>query len=332
MSKDNTPHWNTQNNNNNDDDLARKLNDNIEIIERFGIDEALAFSARPLIYLSFPYSSTTADKSPVMTLTNGGLNISLMSSRGLPYGHYPRLILIWLTREALRRNAMGLSVDEARVIPLGDNLTQFMREIGVLKPGERLSGGKRGRIQTLRTQVDRLFSTTITINSIAEELSGRSVASWRNIPISSSGQYWWETRTGSIDFNADESYVELSADFFTELIQHAFPLNALHLAVIHTSPLAIDLYCWITYRLAIHRGFTRLTWRQLREQLSVGFADTPQGMRDFRKKVRLSLEKIKTVWPDMGVIEWAGGLELHGKNPAVPKQDNWFPDDQLPRF
>lgn len=330
MSKDNTSRWNMQNNNDGGGDLARQLNDNIEIIEQFGINEVLAFSARPLIYLSFPYSAMTADKSPVMTLTNGGLNISLMSSRGLPYGHYPRLILIWLTREALRRHAMGLSVDEARVIPLGDNLTQFMREIGILKPGERLSGGRHGRIQTLRTQVDRLFSTTITINSVSEELSGRSVASWRNIPISSKGQYWWETRTGNMDFN-DESYVELSADFFTELIQHAFPLNPLHLAVIHTSPLAIDLYCWITYRLAIHRGFTRLTWRQLRGQLSAGFADTPQGMRDFRRQVRLALGKIKTVWPEMGVREWAGGLELYGTSPAVAKQDDYFPDTP-PRF
>ena len=142
MSKDNTPRWNMQNNDDNSDgDLARQLGDNIEIIERFGITDAIAFSAKPLIYLNFPYSSKTADKSPVMTLTDGDLTISLMSTCGLPYGHYPRLILIWLTREVLRRNAMGFSIDEARRIPLGENLTQFMREIGVLKPGERLSGG-----------------------------------------------------------------------------------------------------------------------------------------------------------------------------------------------
>lgn len=316
-----------QNNNDGGGDLARQLNDNIEIIEQFGINEVLAFSARPLIYLSFPYSAMTADKSPVMTLTNGGLNISLMSSRGLPYGHYPRLILIWLTREALRRHAMGLSVDEARIIPLGDNLTQFMREIGILKPGDRLRGGKRGHIQALRLQMERLFSTSISIKRFAG--SSEPQLQWKNIPISSDGEFWWDPNFNDVAGSA--SHVVVSQDFFTELVQHAFPLNPLHLAVIHTSPLAIDLYTWATYRLAIHSGFTRITWQQLKGQLGHSYPDTSQGMRDFRKKVRLALGKIKTVWPDMGVTEWAGGLELHGKNPAVPKQDDYFPDTP-PRF
>ena len=328
MSDNTTPHWNTQNNNDNGDDLARQLNDNIEIIEQFGINEPLAFSSRPLIHVVFPHSAKAADKSPVLTVVNGDLRISLLSDCGLPYGHYPRLIMLWLTREALRRHHDPmLSFDVARVIPLGGSLTQFMREIGILKPGDRLRGGKRGHIQALRLQMERLFSTSISIKRFAG--SSEPQLQWKNIPISSDGEFWWDPNFNDIAGSA--SHVVVSQDFFTELVQHAFPLNPLHLAVIHTSPLAIDLYTWATYRLAIHSGFTRITWQQLKGQLGHSYPDTSQGMRNFRRKVREALEKIRAVWPEMGVREWAGGLDLHGKNPAVPKQDDYFPDTP-PRF
>lgn len=331
MNNDNTPRWNIQNNNDSTNDLTRKLSDNIEVIENMGITESMAFSSRPLIHVVFPHSAKTADKSPILTLVNGNLRISMMSDCGLPYGHYPRLIMLWLTREALRRHHDPmLSFDDARLIPLGGSLTQFMREVGILKPHERLNGGKRGRIQTLRTQMERLFSTTISIKRI-EDATPRSFMQWKNIPISSSGEYWWEPHID--DAAGPGSHVVLSKDFFTELVQHAFPLNPLHLHLINRAPLAIDLYCWATYRLATHSGFTRVSWEQLRQQLSVGFAETPQGMRNFRRKVKEALEKIKAVWPEMGVTEWAGGLELRGTSPAVPKQSKWFHDDEdLPRF
>lgn len=84
--------------------------------------------------------------------------------------------------------------------------------------------------------------------------------------------------------------------------------------------MALDLYRWITYKLATHRGFTRLTWQQLKNQLGTSYPDTKQGIRDFRKNARKALEEVKRVWPEADVTDWGNGLELRGTDPAVPKK------------
>ena len=144
---------------------------------------------------------------------------------------------------------------------------------------------------------------------------------------------WWDRgRPDPAEIALSSSYVELSQEFFLDVTHHAVPIHNLHLKAISTSPLALDLYTWATYRLATHSGFTRISWAQVKGQIGSSYPDTSQGMRNFRRKVREALEKIRGVWPEMGVVEWAGGLELRGTSPAVPKKDNWFPDTDLPRF
>jgi len=68
---------------------------------------------------------------------------------GIPYGTYPRLLLIWIVTEAKKH--------KTREIYLGETVTEFIRNIG--KAG---SGGKTGSLTALREQAKRLFTSTIT--------------------------------------------------------------------------------------------------------------------------------------------------------------------------
>ena len=140
---------------------------------------------------------------------------------------------------------------------------------------------------------------------------------------------WWDITNPANDDLYDYSYINLSEDFYREIVEGAVPLDMLHLAQISRKPLAIDLYCWATYRISYHKGNTRVTWQQLKAQLGTGYPNTPQGMRDFKKKVIKAIEDVKAAWPEAGITTWENGVRLTGTNPAITKkdQDDFWNDD-----
>ena len=64
------------------------------------------------------------------------------SDYGLPYGHYPRLLLSWATTEAVRT--------KSREIMLGDSLRDFMERLGI-SPGGRQAVILKGHMRRLFT-------------------------------------------------------------------------------------------------------------------------------------------------------------------------------------
>lgn len=318
---------------------AQELESKLRMIESTGVSDPFCFSSKKLIQATFPHSNRAGNE---LTLVNGNMIFTMYSRKGLPYGHYPRLIMCWLTREALRRNAR-LPLDEARRIPLGTSLNSFLEDIGIIKgmyspkkkpadtttaivqtedkakrvhnPKKRASGDS---YKALRTQMTRLFSTAISIDYTDQGRNGgKHGEGWDTVQVSEDGYLWWETEDGQL---APESYVTLTAKFFRQLVDEAVPLDPIHLAQISRSPLAIDLYSWATYRIATHRGFTRVTWEQLRGQIGASYPDTAQGRSDFRQNARKAFKKIQQIWPEGDMADWGGGLELRGHNPAVPKK------------
>ena len=86
-------------------------------------DANLGFMARMMALCSLPRTNpgnqknTSASTAPTRsTWSPGGGN-------KLPYGNFPRLILAWVSTEAVRT--------QSRVLILGDSLSDFMRELGV---------------------------------------------------------------------------------------------------------------------------------------------------------------------------------------------------------
>ena len=122
----------------------------------------------------------------------------------LPFGNYPRLLLAWVSTEAVRT--------QSRVIVLGSSLAKFMRELGVYS-----SGGREGT--KLRTQMRRLFDCTVqlTYNDMNVERFVRS-------PIAARGEYWWNEHKPDQPSLWD-SKIELGEDFFNEIINHPMPIN-----------------------------------------------------------------------------------------------------------
>ena len=82
---------------------------------------------------------------------NGDQRLSMLAPEesGLPYGVYPRLVLIHLTTRAL--------LQKRRTIFVGESANEFLAFMGI-----RNNGGPRGESTRAREQLRRLCRTTFT--------------------------------------------------------------------------------------------------------------------------------------------------------------------------
>ncbi len=109
---------------------------------------ALGYMARALVQATMPHSSINGNE---FKRTNGLFKLTLLadSDIGLPYGSIPRLLLAWISTEAVKT--------KKRHLILGASLSEFMRKIDLIP-----SGGRWGTITRLKDQMQRLFSSSIS--------------------------------------------------------------------------------------------------------------------------------------------------------------------------
>jgi replication initiator protein len=89
--------------------------------------------------------------------SNGQLTVRITAlGEGLPYGSLSRLLLAWVTTEAVRTRSPELV--------LGHTLAAFMRQLD-LTP----TGGRWGTIPRLRRQMVRLFTSAVSVSQTAAE-------------------------------------------------------------------------------------------------------------------------------------------------------------------
>ena len=113
-----------------------------QLVSASEADPDLGFMARTMALCSLP--RTNPGNQLHYKRVNGPYKLVMIagSDKKLPYGNLPRLLLAWISTEAVRT--------QSRVLILGDSLSEFMRELGI----DSTSG--RGHIR-LRNQMRRLF-------------------------------------------------------------------------------------------------------------------------------------------------------------------------------
>lgn len=275
-----------------------------------GLLDELSFTSKELIQTTFPHSKRAGKE---VILVNGAVTVTMWNRHGLPYGAYPRFLLCWVTREALRRQ--NLPLEEARVIPLEGSLAGFMREVGI----PHATGGKDGTIARLKKQLQSLFGTHIGVDIEGDKVRDRTLLDMDESVIAERTRVWWTPREDDdeIDFHG---HITLSAPFFRSLVEGAVPLNTRMLHELRRSPLAIDIYAWLSYRLSYHRGITVITWKQLRGQFGAGYTNNSQGMRNFRRKFLEAFDRVLEVWPEATAEFTNNGLMLKPGEPSVPRR------------
>lgn len=275
--------------------------------------EALRFIARVLVQATFPHSEVDGNE---WSRTNGDLSVDMLapSKIGLPYGSYPRLLMTWITTEAVS-NKQRKSGDEMRRLELGHSLSGFMTELG-LTP----TGGRWGTIPRLRDQMTRLFSTSIHMSSRAQDAgSDQHGLRLTNRQVANEAELWWDARHPEQGVLWG-SWVELSQPFFDLITERPVPVDMDVLRLVKKSPMALDIYCWATYRVSYLSSTTVVPWRGLMMQLGAGYPDTPQGHRDFKKKFIAALTKVHAAWPELRVQVTHTGLMLRPCTPHVRRK------------
>ena len=261
-------------------------------------DADLGFMGRTLALCSLPRSNP--GNRHQYKRVNGPFKLVMVAGADnkLPFGNLPRLILAWVSTEAVRT--------QSPVLSLGKSLSEFMRALGVYDSS--------GRTQTrLRNQMKRLFGCTVSLIYEDESGSARITSS-----VADRAAFWWNTS------KPDEpvlfgSKIRLGEDFFNEIIQHPVPLNMNTLTALKRCALGLDLYLWLVYRTFALRTPLRLSWRQVYRQFGLhpDKASDKRTVLDFRRKVLRELKKIKLAWPGLHYATPPGVLILHPSTPAI---------------
>lgn len=208
---------------------------------------------------------------------------------GLPYGAYPRLILTWVTTEAVRKKQRTLDLDES--------MTGFIREVGI---NQHATGPQ---IRHFKEQLRRLFATTVM--SSLEDAHFAHDAGFR---LASELHMWWDPATMAV--SGTPARVVLTEEFYRAITDRPLPVNMQALKALKGSALALDIYSWLVYRLSYLKQSTTIPWELLQRQFGGVYANTKQGRYEFKRKFQAQLAEVLRMYPTAKVSVDSQGLTL----------------------
>jgi hypothetical protein len=255
----------------------------------------LGFMARAMTLCTLPHSKP---KEQEFTRKNGDYTMTMLSPKaiGLPYGTIPRLLLAWISTEAVRT--------KSRTLTLGDSLSQFMGELGMYR-----SGGPRGDITRLREQMHRLFACNISCNYHSKDRDAGM-----GFMIADEYHLWWHPQQPE-QAGLWESTLTLSEKFYNEITQSPVPIDMRALKALKRSPLALDVYIWLTFRSSYLKSSTVITWDQLQGQFGAEYSRT----RDFKEAFTDSLRKVQAVYPGAKISAADAGIIIAPGTTSISK-------------
>jgi hypothetical protein len=257
------------------------------IAEESAVESAdLRFMARLFCQTSLPHTDPGGSS---FERSNGRVHLAIVAPArvGLPYGRLPRLLLCWITSEAVRTRRPDLE--------LGESLSRFMRQLDLVP-----TGGRWGTITRLRQQMERLFLSSISVCINAE---GSTYIS--QVGIASEASLWWNP------LNPDQaglwgSVVRLTAEFFQQLVERPVPVDLRALRALR-SPLAIDTYCWLTWRTCYLLHPVRIKWSTLAAQ----FGSSYKEVRFFKVNFLRAARDVIRLYPDVRMVVETDSLVIH---------------------
>lgn len=265
----------------------------------------LGFSTRIFVQCNLPHRNPGIELTE-WTRRNGNLCVTITPLKyinkdgvkvntGYPYGNIPRLLLFYVCTQAIQTKKKEIS--------LGHSLSSFMRRIKL-----EVTGGKSGTINRFKDQFDRLFKANIDFVYDSDEM-----LITRKANIASATQLWWSIKypdQGSLF----ESYIVLTEEFYNELMTYPVPVDIGIVSAIKQSPLALDLYTWLTHRLSYLDKPVRISWETLSAQVGAEYVK----LAEFARNAREAIVKIHACWPELKIDEIKGGIILKPSKSNIP--------------
>ena len=212
---------------------------------------------------------------------------------GVPFGPRARVILLYLQSAAINSNS--------REIELGSSMRQWLDRMGIAR------GGKTYR--AFRDQAARISACRLTFafrkhgreGFIRDSIVDGGLSLFDIGIDGRQGRLWQET-------------VLLGEKFFQSLKEHPVPLWDGAISRLANQSLAIDIYCWLAYRLHSLTQPSIIAWPALYAQFGASYA----YLHHFKPRFLESLRTALIVYPDAKVaLPDDAGLMLYPSRPPV---------------
>ncbi len=227
---------------------------------------------------------------------------------GMPYGTRARLIMAYLTTQAIKTQSAVIDVEKS--------VSAFTQIIGLERKGRD--------INDVKNQLARFASSKIQLSF---ELSPGHIAK-TDFSIVQSYDVW---------FSKDKdqkhlwpSIIELSDKYFNSLLNNSVPLDIRALSALKNSPMALDVYSWLAQRL--HKvdkkkvGGDFIAWKNMKDQFGSNF----KTMKKFKESFRSTLRTVKLQYRDANIVEDLNlGFRLYNSPTPIAKKTFSYAKDAL---
>ncbi len=257
-------------------------------------NKSIGYITSILACTSIPHSKI---KNNYFIRENGKISLKIISDPeyGLPYGLIPRIFIIWLCTE--------VKLKKSQVIYLGKNQNEFIRKLGITP-----TGGTNGSINRVKKQIISLFNSTISL-----VLNKKDTYKFNNLNIFDDGVFFlkkfWTNK------------VILSDKFFRKINSTSLPID---LRVIHIlrSPLAIDIYIWLTWRSRMINNLKGaiISWKKLKLQFGSNYSNNPKGIYNFKYEFLKQLKNVCFFYSKVNIMILKTGINIKYIFPHVPKK------------
>lgn len=247
----------------------------------------LGYMARSVVQATLPH---TDPKTSYFERTNGIVTLSVMGRPqvGLPYGSMPRILLAWICTEAVRT--------KEPVLHLGRSQNEFLSKLQLPTTGQY--------IKSVKAQAHKLFSSLITVSAESD-----AQVALENILIAKKAAIFWSPKHPDQP-SLWESQLTLTQDFFDEVTNAPVPIDMRAYQALRKSPLALDIYAWLTYRMFLLHAAGRqkvvIPWGALMLQMGSAYADhqtsdekkRKQAIANFRAQFLKKLRDVLGLYPE----------------------------------
>jgi hypothetical protein len=291
-------------------------------IEQGAVARKLAYLNPILAQTSLPYTEPAQNLpfykcengNVAMTLTRGTLRnpyTGRVELQGYPYGTKPRLMLLHLCSRA--------TLTQSREVYLGGSLKDFLGRLGI----NQCTGGATGSLMRTKEQLMRLAASHLQLFYS----DGKHHSMIHAAPPIRRFDFWLPSTIH--EASKWEGMVTLDEEFFRCLMDGNMPLRQEAIIALQNSPMALDVYAWLAFRLWRIKGgrLKPLAWSTLQNQFGPGYTRE----RDFRRAFKDTLASVLLVYPQAKIeFNCDDELVLVRSAPPVAKTESKLVQSMLP--